>query len=362
MDKLPLIGWYVHHHGSGHAQRTRQLVRGLNARVHILTSAPDSFGKLPEVERIIDLPDDALPGDHTSACGTFHYTPMQQPVVQRRMQRISSWMVEAQPDLLVVDLSVEITLLARLFGVPTCVVRLHGKREDTAHVQCYQSAERVLAPFPSCMEDSHTPDWLRHKTSYLGGFSRFDRRELPQEVARRQIGYALKAPLVVVANGLGGAAHSLAYWERVARRHADKQWLLIGKTPTNLPTDLPTNLFLQGYVTDTFPYLRAADYVVGSAGTNTVMEVAAAKARYISLPEQRPFDEQFCKALTLEKLRVALVRCSRPTVGEWAELMAKADSLDPAAWDQIRQTGRIQNVQQELLALTQTASTTAIAS
>ena len=350
MDRPPLIGWYVHHHGSGHRQRTLQLLDGLDARVHVLTSAPAPFEGHTDVERVIVLPDDAVPGDHTPSCDTFHYTPMGVPVVQRRMRRIANWLADEAPDLLVVDLSVEVTLLARLFGVRTCVVRLHGERTDTAHVQCFRSAERILAPFPACMEDAHTPEWLRAKTTYLGGFSRFDRRELPVSAAREQIGYALEHPLVVVANGLGGASHPLPYWIRVAESHPGYQWLLIGKSPEDPPT-LPDNLYLQGFVTDTFPYLRAADYVVGSAGTNTVMEVAAARNRYISLPEPRPFAEQLCKARTLENLGTAVVRTNRPAVPDWTDLFARADQLDLDRWNQVRRTGRLAAVREELCKL-----------
>ena len=347
----PLIGWYVHHHGSGHAQRTRQLIDGLDARVHVLTSAPGRFREHPAVEQLITLEDDAVPGDHTPPCDTFHYTPMRNPTVQRRMQTVANWMVETQPDLLVVDLSVEITLLARLFGVPTCVVRLHGHRDDTAHTQCFRSAARILAPFPACMEDQHTPDWLRQKTVYLGGFSRFSERKLSRADAREQIGYASAAPLVVIANGSGGGAHPLDYWCCVARAHPDIRWLLIGKSPAALPASIPDNLRPRGYVTDTFPYLRAADYVVGSAGTNTVMEVAAARGRYISLPEKRPFEEQYCKALTLERLGAAVVRASRPAAVEWNNLLQRADRIDLTNWDAVRQTGRLASVREKLLRL-----------
>ena len=340
----------MHHHGSGHRQRTLQLIDGLEAQIHVLTSAPEAFESHGGVARVVALPDDAVPGDHSPPCDTFHYTPMGVPRVQRRMQRITDWIVAHRPDLLVVDLSVEVTLLARLFGVRTCVVRLHGRRDDTAHEQCFRSAERVLAPFPRSMEDAHTPDWLRRKTTYLGGFSRFDGRALTREAARMQIGYALPQPLVVIANGLGGADHALDYWCEVANRHPAQHWLLIGKSPAD-PPELPTNLFLQGFVTDTFPYLRSADYIVGSAGTNTVMEIGAARGRYISLPEPRPFDEQCCKARTLERLGAAVVRYERPAVGDWPALFRAADALQPTAWDAIRRTGRLAEVRTQLLAL-----------
>ena len=347
----PLIGWYVHHHGSGHAQRTRQLIDGLDARVHVLTSAPGRFREHPAVERVIALEDDAVPGDHTPPCDTFHYTPMGNPTVQQRMLALANWLVTAKPDLLVVDLSVEVTLLARLFGVPTCVVRLHGHRDDTAHTQCFRSAARILAPFPACMEDKHTPDWLRQKTVYLGGFSRFNGRHLSRGAAREQIGHTSAVPLSVIVNGLGGDDHPLDYWCCVARMHPEVQWLLIGKTPEARPESIPDNLRLQGYVTDTFPYLRAADYVVGSAGTNTVMEVATARCRYISLPEKRPFEEQYCKALTLERLGAAVVRASRPAVVEWKSLLRRADQIDLDNWNALQQTGQLASVRESLLRL-----------
>ena len=332
------VGFYVHHHGSGHANRTRLLADRLppNVSVHVFTSARELFAGW-ERGIVHELPPDTTPGrdpeDDLLAEEILHYAPVDAPGLQQRMARMADWIAEHQPSLFVVDLSVEVLLLVRLCGAPTALVRLHGRRDDPAHRAAFRLAGRLIAPFPPSLEDEHTPDWVRQKTHYLGAISRYDHRSETKIDCRHNLGLSAQARVLTVINGTGGGAQEIGRWEAVARACPDWTVLLVGKLATRQQT--PENLRCVGYVPDTYPYLKAADVVVGSGGTNTMMEIGAARAPFLSLPEPRPFDEQLCKMRALERL--GLTRIVDPALpeSEWAILLKAALRQDTRVWEDL---------------------------
>lgn len=339
MTDMPIIGLYVHHHGSGHATRAKYLQQQLNAEVHILSSATHQFQNLP-THQLISLPSD-VPEQRNAAMDFrvpegLHYAPVRVPEVRDRMLKIADWIKQTHPQLAVVDLSCEITMLMRLFSVPTVLVRLHGYRDDAAHEQAFDSAELLIAPFPSVLEDQHTAEWVKEKTIYTGFFSRYEDRQLSKAAAQEQCHFEPDQQHILLINGMGGNAFVAEQLHILATTYPQWHWTVVGKCETDERFDALPNLNIVGYVEDTFPYLRAADIVVGSAGTNTMMEIAAADARYICLPEIRPFEEQVSKALALEKLGAAVVSYNFPQLEEWTSLIEAAQQLPDDRWKTFR--------------------------
>src|SRR5947208_34050 len=84
-------------------------------------------------------------------------------------------LLRAAPSVLVVGVSVEVTALARLMGVPVVSVVLPGRRGDPAHRLGHALAEALIAPWPASLPgvllDGAGPaaDKIRH----VGAFSRF---------------------------------------------------------------------------------------------------------------------------------------------------------------------------------------------
>ena len=340
---LAPVAFYVHHHGSGHATRCKQLIAcwPTEAPIHVFTSAEKYFaGWSGGTVHLLpaDTEDGRDPAGDMVENKVVHYAPINLPGLSRRMAYLAGWIAEHQPALFVVDLSVEVALFTRLCGVRTAVVRLNGKRTDPAHVGAYQLADEVLAPFPACMEDEHTEPWLRDKTTYLGLFSRYDERKLAVEDARALVGHSGDRPLVLVVNGSGGADQAVDYWEEVARANPNYDWMLLGRIDAET-TELG-NLRVVGYVADTFPYLRAADIVVGSGGTNTMSEIGAAGGRYLSLPEPRPYSEQYFKMRALERYGLTRAINARPAPGEWTKWLRRAGDLQPYRWRKLRSSTR----------------------
>ena len=92
------------------------------------------------------------------------------------MADIAGWIDRAQPELVIVDVSVEVALLSRRMGVPVIVVALPGERTDPAHRLGYDLAEAILACWPPTVPTPVWPSTWVDKTWFVGAMSRYDSR------------------------------------------------------------------------------------------------------------------------------------------------------------------------------------------
>ena len=117
MPTGPTVGYYVHHQGSGHSHRALAISRAASLPITGLSTGPTPTGWPGDW---VDLPDDAGATDRPdkSAHDRLHYAPEHHPGLRDRMAAISAWIGATRPAALVVDVSVEVALLARLHGVP----------------------------------------------------------------------------------------------------------------------------------------------------------------------------------------------------------------------------------------------------
>ncbi len=306
-------------------------------RVWIFTSAPEYFTDWTGgtvVPLPLDWAPELSPDDIFPEGRDLHYAPTGLPSLARRMSLLAGWIAEHHPERFIVDLSVEVALFVRLCGVRTELVRLHGRRDDPAHEMAFRLSHRLIAHFPEVLDDVHTPEWVRRKTTYLPGRSRYDGRSLSRGAARHLLDIPPGCRLVLIINGMGGGAVPLAYWLSVAKRHPDYHWWVVGKMDT-ARTAAPDNLRGIGWVKDTFPYLRAANIVVGSGGMNTMWEVGAARRPYISIPESRPFDEQNCMMNALARLGLTLPVSELPGPEGWRGLLAATAGMNLNGWEEL---------------------------
>lgn len=317
-----LIAFYVHHHGRGHITRTRTLLQALDSPAAVLTSAavePDEMAGAAFVPLPMDTPVD--PDVATSpAPPHLHYAPLGVAGQRARVARIAQFVSMAAPALLVVDVSSEVAQLGRLTGTPTVVVRQHGERWDAGHRAAYDSAIELLAPFGPELEEPDVPEDVRERTFYAGGLGRVGSIEaIGRQEARRRLGWDPELPTVVVLCGRGGDGPSDAEIVAAAGATSPHRWVVVGDR--NITND---RIETMGWVDDPMLQLTAADVVVGSAGHNTVMEVAAARRPFVCLPQERPFDEQVRKAARLASLDAAEVLGSWPAPGRWPAILRRA--------------------------------------
>jgi hypothetical protein len=313
-----VIGYYAHHQGSGHVTRLQSIAAHLREPVWGLSSLPAPVGWSQPWTRLArdDTPSPsaaASTGDVTAG-GVLHWAPPLHDGLSARMAQLAGWVAQQRPRLLVVDVSVEVALLARLCGVPTVVVALPGTRLDRPHRLAYDSAEALLAPWP---DGVHTRDWppsWRRKVWCVGGISRFD----AQPPAPVRLGSRGHPRQVLVLWGSGGrSADSGAV---AAARAATPNWDWLERDPASCPS------------ADLWTELCAADVVVTHAGQNAVAEVAAARRPAVVVAQDRPFGEQEATAAAVSRLGAAVGVERWPHAAEWPALLERAVSLGGAGW------------------------------
>lgn len=302
----------MHHHGRGHLARATSICAHLREPVTILTSLVTP--ELPGISTV-RLPRDDEGGASVGADGggALHWAPLHDTGLRERMALITEWVSTHRPRVMVVDVSVEVTLLVRLLGVPVVVVAMPGDRTDLPHELAYRTAEHIVAPWPQKL---YEPPWLTphsHKTTYVGGISRFAGRRRPPPPAHDR-------PSILVLNGSGGADLTTDTVDRCAAAHPGFAWTTLG---------------VKGgpWAEDPWPALCAADVVVSSAGQSSVADIAAAGRPAIIVAEDRPFAEQAATARALHRAGLAVVRPRWPDLADWPHLVDDARALGSDVWD-----------------------------
>jgi len=307
-----LIGYYVHHQGRGHLSRLEAVAAHLRAPVTGLSSLPQPAGWQGEWVRLA-RDDDPSPSanDDVSARGVLHWAPLHHGGLSARMAVLASWIVRERPAAVVVDVSAEVSLLARLCGAPVVVVTLPGERTDRAHLSVYDLADALLAPWPAQAHGRAWPTSWMDKASFVGGLSRFDGSPRPVPPPRSGI------RRVLLLWGAGGrdAAPSVVD----AARRATPGWTWTERSPEQPSPDL-------------WAELCAADVVVTHAGQNAVADVAAARAPAIVIAQRRPFDEQAATARALTRMGIADGHTSWPSPDRWAGLLDAAHRRGGEGW------------------------------
>ncbi|WP_454886659.1 glycosyltransferase [Sphingomonas oryzagri] len=322
------IGYYVHHHGDGHRQRAIAIAESSRAPITLLgTGLAGRTGPVPA----IDLPDDRLGSadfDGRDGCerpSSLHYAPIHHEGLRQRVAMISDWIARSRPALLVIDVSVEVAMLARLASVPTVYVRLSGRRFDRPHCDAFRGAAALLAPFHADLDAERTPSAIRRKTFYAP--------QIVDTVADAPI----DEHVVLGVVGRGGGPSDGAWWAAAARAVPDRIWRVIG--PATVPADIPPNLELRGWVDNADAMIARAGIVVGAAGDGLVSAVLAHRRPFICIPENRPFGEQVAKAERLAALGAAIVTRRWPEAEQWAAMLERARMLDPAVAEGLTQGG-----------------------
>jgi UDP-N-acetylglucosamine:LPS N-acetylglucosamine transferase len=328
------VGWYVHHHGTGHLQRFLAVrehltdVVGLSSLERPEQLTPSDWVTLP-----IDAPA-ASDGDPTAG-GVLHWAPLRHAGLRDRMAGIAAWIAAARPHVLVCDVSVEVALLARLMGVPVVWIAQRGVRRDAPHQLAF-SVATVVAPWTAAVAGSGTG--LPATTRFVGAISRFDGRASEPPPDRRKV--------TVV---LGGGGHEVGGAQVRAAAQAVPRWswtiagLGLGETVGEPVRD-------RGTVADTWPLLCDADVVVASAGGNLVAEVAAARRPLVCLPQRRPFDEQHDGAAALARAGLAETLSRWPDPEQWPEVLARARTRDPRDWEMLHDGRGAQRLAAEIRA------------
>jgi UDP-N-acetylglucosamine--N-acetylmuramyl-(pentapeptide) pyrophosphoryl-undecaprenol N-acetylglucosamine transferase len=312
-----VIAYYVHHHGRGHVMRALAISARLAEAVVFLSSLPAPAG-LRSADRWVRLPldvDRSAPVDVT-AHGRLHWAPLHVHGLAQRSSRIVEVLAETRPRRVVVDCSVEVTLLCRLAGYPVTVVAQPGERDDPAHQLGYDVADQILAPWSA---RTYTPCWLvRHaeRVHYTGAISRFDGCARPARTGE-EFGLLLA--------GAGGDDVPHGALDELRSATTELRWRAAGGS--------------SAWVDDIWPTLSAAAIVVTHAGQSALADVALSGAAAVVIAQDRPFGEQHATADALGRADIVVTRSGWPAVDEWPALLSRARNLDPRRWEWLEVRG-----------------------
>ena len=316
-----MIGYYVHHHGLGHRNRATQIARELDVPVTGFSS----------LERPEGWPGDwvQLPPDVTSepvdptANGVLHWAPLGHPGYRERMG-IMAEHLRRSLDLMVTDTSAEVTLLARLMGVPTVVMAMRGDRTDRTHRAAYDAATALIAPWSRETAEPYWPEAWNRKTTFTGAISRFDAPggARPEPAAPRPARDAADTAApdrsVLVVWGRGGTV--VGEDDVDAARAATPGWSWTVRTP-----DAPSP--------DLWREITEATVVVSHGGNNAVAELSAAGAHAVVVAQPRPHEEQAYTVAALDRAGICVGLQEWPEPTAWPALLDRAQLLGGSRWD-----------------------------
>ncbi|MGC1218087.1 MAG: glycosyltransferase [Phormidesmis sp.] len=331
------IAFYLNLQGTGHCRRFEAIAKHLPASFELAAIGMDGPIEIRDIGRPVQKvsmsgwgPASTVPFVQQQHSHEYHDFMVNHGANTAFTYEMVSFLNRWRPGLLVSDVGLEASILARLCGIPTIYGRQHGDRQDKGHRLAYEWACSLLAPFSPEMEQENCPQWIREKTFYSGGFNRFAGRE---KAAIAPTAYSRQKPNILVMTGFGGTEITPQAIALAATATPQWNWHVLGVGMAQKTSD---NLRYHGTIEDVWPYLCHADLVVANAGHNSTMEVAAAGVPSLCIPAPRPFDEQLCKARTLQRLGLCVVANQWPRPSAWPELMQQAIALDSNRWNRLQ--------------------------
>ncbi|WP_350559611.1 hypothetical protein [Psychrobacter sp. CAL346-MNA-CIBAN-0220] len=331
------IGYYAHHHGSGHCRQADKLAALLSLEIRqqltVFTSLPTdayTFTTINE-EQIVRLnaederPDDVLAGRAGQYWqpSSLHYSPVGNTDIQTRSWQILDGIKQRQIDLMIIDVSVEVAMLCRVASVPYLYVRLAGIRDDTPHINAFTGALGLLAPYPQALEALKTPDWVRQKTLYLDFLPAANGEILPYKAFIQMLStlttettvhdrlYTLLSGtinessdtmLITLIKGYGG--HEAIDAKLPELRRALPDAIIISLGP--IDDDMRKFVDIAAHVDDVTPFIAHSDWLLMACGLNGIAQAYHYDTPLVVLPDNRPHQEQEVMAETLIKQGRAL--------------------------------------------------------
>jgi len=314
------IGYYVHHHGTGHMQRALRIIPHIPSQV-ILFSSADEPKDLPANVRFVKLIDDAVESYNQPTGSAFMYTP-HSPEISHRYQQILQSIIKYDITCMYVDVSMEVAIFCKTLGLTVGHNIMQGIRDDQPHTNLYRMCDFYLSDSTPELDSTSRrvgPDHIE----YVGGISRYP------VVPIRNVG---KFKNIVVTVSPKSSKRNIEKIIRTAQAFPDSTWHVVGPAENKLPQQ---NIVWHGVVQDPYEIYRHADVVVGAGGHNTITEMASLGLPFVCIPEERPYDEQATAAQALANHTMAMYLKQWPEDDEWRHVFGELCQLDLHAFQTI---------------------------
>lgn len=352
------IGYYAHHHGSGHCRQAEKLATFLpkdgqkNLIVFTSLSAAQSNFSTIDESQVVRLAAEEERLDEVVAGRasrhfmpeSLHYSPVGNADIQERSWQLLDSIRRFDIDLMIIDVSVEVAMLCRAASIPYLYVRLAGNRNDPPHLNAFAGALGLLAPYPATFEAQYTPDWVCQKTLYLGFLAQgcqvtpcFDQflatlnelaennslnQQVPEKIAQYKQEHANNTPLtakktalITVIKGFGG--HKNIDDKLQVLRQQWSNALIISLGP--IGNEAKAYVDIAATVSEVTPFIAFSDYVLMACGLNAIAQAVLYPTPLIALPDERPHDEQQVMASALINQQRAM---------SWSQFLAYSTTLD----------------------------------
>lgn len=329
------IGYYAHHHGSGHCRQADKLAAllppHLQHQLIVFTSFPDDryhFTTIKEAQIIRlqdedELAEDVLVGRAGQYWqpSSLHYSPVGNKDIRMRSWQLLDTIKQRQIDLMIIDVSVEVAMLCRVASVPYLYVRLPGERDDMPHIGAFTGALGILAPYPKALEAAATPNWVRQKTLYLDflaskAFNSLSPAEFLSYLASLApstvpfFDKSAQPSIVTVIKGYGG--HQAIDDKLATLRDALPSAFIISLGPIDDYARQFVDIATE--VEEVTPFIVHSDLLVMATGLNSIAQVYQWQTPVVVLPDERPHREQ-------EVMAEALIAQGRAL--SWEQFMAQ---------------------------------------
>ena len=312
------LGYYAHHHGSGHCRQIDKLAALLptEARQQLtvftsVTSDAYTFAAIDEAQ-VVRLPaederaDDVLAGRAGQYWqpASLHYSPVGNSDIQQRSHKILDAICQCRIDLMIIDVSVEVAMLCRAASVPYLYVRLPGLRDDDPHLNAFAGALALLAPYPRTLESAMTPEWISQKTLYLDfintqqknaqTYQDFIKHLMQLNTDKKALSLMLNdkdkdtPTIVTVIKGYGG--HQAIDAKLPELRQLLPYAFIISLGP--IDEDKRHYVDIAAEVSDVTPFIEHSDYLLMACGLNAVAQAYDYATPLVVLPDDRPHQEQ----------------------------------------------------------------------
>lgn len=289
-----MIGYYAHSHGSGHCNYANIFAKVFGSALTVFTDREYAFG--PDVA-VVNLENENPDGneyhrEHFPEPRALHYAPVNITKITRRNALILKNVLARKISLLIIDVSVEVAMLARVSSIAYAYVRLLGDRDDIPHLNAYEGASFLLAYFPKELESPSTPSWICDKTVYLGFLSKHMLNMEPSEAP--VISNTGNRPIVLHLKGFGG--NRAFDYENL---NDDYDIYAIGPEHKTQEGHAVKPL---GIVKCTKAYIKTADVIIAACGSNTTSEILHLGKSFLAVPQKRHYQEQERMAESLHRL------------------------------------------------------------
>tara|TARA_Y100000782_G_scaffold4962_1_gene5929 strand:+ start:183440 stop:184465 length:1026 start_codon:yes stop_codon:yes gene_type:complete len=306
----PNLLYYIHHHGHGHFSRFSLLAKELQKsfELTVVCCSRTIEEKLNDSFNVVRLED-----KWNSILGDPCFSPIERTPysfgAQARSDQFTKLIRNKSKMLFLSDYSMELSLIARLSGVPTVIFKQHGHYlNDPLSKITIDSAELLIAPFPNLEEFNPWED----KTIYTGFFSRYSPEQKMLDNFK---------DVTIIPGSSSELSDSI---ETLAISNPSRVFTVIGIKDFQSKAK---NVVSLGRVKSIKEYLNTK-IVITAAGNNSIAEILSLGINPIIVPEERPFKEQLHKAELLEKQNLAVKTSTLELKTTFEKVLAKSKKLD----------------------------------